>query len=63
MRDHGLCQECLREGMIRVADTVHHLVPLRQDWDRRLDLNNLKSVCNSCHNTIEKTRRHPGGYE
>lgn len=48
-RDAYLCQRCLRERRITRADTVHHIVPVEQDWSRRLDLSNVESVCRDCH--------------
>lgn len=51
-RDFYLCQPCLRERRITKADMVHHIVPIKQDWSRRLDLSNLESICISCHNKI-----------
>ena len=52
IRDKGLCQECLKEKKITPADTVHHIVELREDWGRRLDMDNLVSLCASCHSRI-----------
>ena len=40
-----ICEVC-RE---RPAVEVHHIVPIREDWERRLDVNNLQSLCASCH--------------
>jgi len=54
IRDIYLCQECLRRKKITPADMVHHIVPLRDDWDKGLDLDNLESLCSACHN-----REHP----
>lgn len=51
-RDHHLCQECLGEKRITPADVVHHLVPISEDWGRRLDSGNCVSLCASCHNRI-----------
>ncbi|HHV61139.1 MAG TPA: AAA family ATPase [Firmicutes bacterium] len=51
-RDAYLCQPCLREHRITPADTVHHIVPIEQDWDRRLDLSNLEAICRACHNRL-----------
>lgn len=59
-RDHGMCQDCmdrLRAGYgIRPhrAQMVHHIIPLEERPDLALDLNNLRSLCNECHN-----RQHP----
>ena len=44
-RDNYLCSRC----KVRVADTVHHIIPTRTDWSKRLDINNLESLCSSCH--------------
>lgn len=49
-RDNYLCQDCLSENRITRADTVHHLVEISVDWSKRLDINNLVSLCASCHN-------------
>lgn len=37
---------------IRRADTVHHIVELTEDWERRLDPLNLIPLASSTHNTI-----------
>ena len=49
MRDNGLCQHCLKDNNITHADMVDHIIPIRVDWSKRLDINNLQSLCNSCH--------------
>ena len=36
------------------ADTVHHITPLRDDWSKRLDINNLMSLHHDTHSTIER---------
>ena len=61
VRDHGLCQECLRQGRITKADTVHHIVELREDWSRRLDPANLISLCSACHNVVHGLKGRPQG--
>lgn len=50
IKDGGLCQECLRAGKIKPACHVHHKVELDEDWDLRIDIDNLESACVSCHN-------------
>lgn len=52
--DTGLCQKCKKEGKITIADMVHHKVEIKDDWDKRLDIENLISLCNKCHNSIHK---------
>lgn len=53
MRDHYLCQECLRQKKITTADMVHHKKPVRLYWQLRLVLSNLESLCNYCHSQID----------
>jgi len=53
IRDHGLCQDCLLEQRITPADMVHHKIPVRMNWDLRLRLDNLVSLCSSCHSKID----------
>lgn len=58
-RDNNLCQVCLRmrhnttqqytfEGL-----EVHHIEPIVQAWDRRLDDSNLITVCRYHHEMAE----------
>ena len=56
----GLCEECLKEGIVTIARPVHHIIPIEtartKEEMRRLafDWNNLMSLCQSCHNRIHK---------
>lgn len=52
IRDHYLCQECLKEKKLTVADMVHHIIELLDNWDLGLTLSNLMSLCYRCHNKI-----------
>ena len=60
MRDGGMCQDCMdrmRAGYgikPRRATMVHHIVPIDERPDLALDLDNLRSLCDECHN-----REHP----
>jgi 5-methylcytosine-specific restriction enzyme A len=60
VRDHYLCQHCLEHNRITRAVIVDHIVPIAVDWSRRLDINNLQSLCQACHNrkTAEDKRRY-----
>lgn len=57
-RDNGLCQRCLKAGILKRADVVHHIVEIKVDWSKRLELSNLESLCHTCHNTIHKSAPH-----
>lgn len=48
-RDKGLCQLCLFKEKIKSSDTVHHIEPLKDNWNRRVSLDNLVSLCDRCH--------------
>jgi 5-methylcytosine-specific restriction protein A len=47
---NGLCEHCLKKGIVRQAREVHHIVPIEEDWNKRLDIDNLVALCNDCHN-------------
>lgn len=49
VRDHAICKDCLDKNTITPYNTVHHIVPIKEDWSRRLDINNLICLCESCH--------------
>ena len=48
-RDYGLCKDCLCNGMTTLYDTVHHIIPIKVNYSKRLDIDNLISLCESCH--------------
>nr|DAS04648.1 MAG TPA: HNH endonuclease [Caudoviricetes sp.] len=54
-RDNGLCQDCLRKGLITPGKEVHHIVELTEDniGDASISLgaDNLITLCKSCHET------------
>lgn len=51
---NSLCVKCLADGIVKKADVVDHIVPLKDDWSKRLDWNNWQPLCQYHHN--EKTR-------
>ncbi len=51
-RDNYLCQRCLKRGRLRAAALVHHIKPLDTFPDLGLELDNLLSLCDACHNRI-----------
>jgi len=40
-----LCEQCKTEGFDTLATEVHHKVTIRQDPTKRLDFDNLMSLC------------------
>lgn len=43
----------MTRGEVIPADTVHHIIPLRDDWTRRCDVDNLISLSHGSHSYIE----------
>ena len=43
-----LCEPCERDGRLTGADTVHHIIEIR-DGGATMDFDNLESICRSCH--------------
>ena len=56
----GLCEECMKQGIVTPARCVHHIVPIEtartKDEMKRLafDVNNLRALCFACHAHIHK---------
>ncbi len=44
-----LCQDCLKFNRLTAAEEVHHIIEVKDDWDKRYDEDNLISLCKSCH--------------
>ena len=54
-RDKYLCQVCAREGRYTYDGLeVHHAVPLEDDFDKRLDNDNLITLCERHHEMAER---------
>ena len=49
-RDKFLCQNCLKNGIYNFNKLeVHHIVPISKDWEKRLNNDNLITLCSKCH--------------
>lgn len=46
---NGLCELCYKEGIIKEAREIHHIVPINENWNKRLDYENLIALCPSHH--------------
>lgn len=44
----------MTEGIIVAADMVHHIIPVKDDWDKRIDIDNLISLNGNTHGMIEQ---------
>ncbi|WP_367341786.1 HNH endonuclease [Limosilactobacillus sp.] len=49
LENNPVCIECLKHGIVRKADVADHIVPIRKDWSKRLDMNNLQPLCAKHH--------------
>ena len=47
---NGLCEMCRAKGIIREAKEIHHIEPITENWNKRLDYDNLIALCSDCHN-------------
>ena len=60
-----LCEDCAeeaRQGLraetdIQPATDVHHVVPLSECWERRLDWSNFRGLCDAHHKAKRKKTR------
>jgi len=48
-RDNPFCEKCEQDGRIELAVLVDHMIPVRHSEERRLDRENLWSLCSQCH--------------
>ena len=54
-RDDGIDQYALHTtGKLIPGTSVHHIIPLADDWSRRLDMSNLILLSEQTHGEIEK---------
>lgn len=45
IRDHYLCQECLRRGIVTQANIVHHIEDLKDAPEKALDMDKASVHC------------------
>ena len=59
-RTNGLCEECMKHGIVRAGVDCHHIVPVEtattpQEMERLcFDVNNVRLLCIACHSAIHK---------
>ena len=44
----------MTRGEIMQADTAHHIIPLKDNWEKRCDISNLMSLNHDTHSMIEQ---------
>ena len=59
-RAHYLCENCLRKGIYKPAEIVHHIIEIDPITIERpeiaLNFDNLEAVCRECHNELHDNR-------
>ena len=59
-RAHHLCENCLRKGIYKPAEIVHHIIEIDPVTIERpeiaLNFDNLEAVCRECHNELHDNR-------
>lgn len=53
-RDKGLCLLCFYNNIIEGQGAVHHIDEIKDNWDLRLDEDNLICLCAKCHRNVHK---------
>ena len=51
---HIWCEECLKRGIHKTADTVHHRCGYNS-WSTFCDISKWEAICASCHSKIHTT--------
>lgn len=54
IKQNPLCEHCQEKDKVTAATEVDHIIPIEVDWSRRLEWNNLQSLCHRCH--MQKTQ-------
>jgi 5-methylcytosine-specific restriction enzyme A len=52
LRDEYMCVRCRKNGIDKLADMVHHIIPISECVSKAFDLDNLMSLCDGedgCH--------------
>jgi 5-methylcytosine-specific restriction endonuclease McrA len=49
LKKDPLCQMCLPKGFLKDGMDIDHIVEIKDDYSRRLDISNLQTLCRSCH--------------
>lgn len=60
LREHPLCAEHERQGLIAAGNEVDHIIPHRGDMTLFWQRSNWQTLCKACHSS--KTAREDGGF-
>ena len=51
--DNPLCEWCEANGLVVAAQEIHHKIPIKEAPEKRLEMDNLESLCRACHETTK----------
>ena len=51
------CLFCEERGIKKLANVVDHIIPIVVDWDKRVEWDNLRSLCKTCHDNLSNLAR------
>lgn len=54
LNSNPLCVMCLAEDRVQPAEHVDHIVPITRDATRRLDVTNLRALCQPHHSQVTR---------
>lgn len=54
LKKYPCCALCEKEGYVKGADTVDHVIPHKGDEELFWDDNNLQSLCKQCHDMVKQ---------
>ena len=54
IRDYGLCQDCLKDNIVTAYNTVHHIDTIKNNFNKRLSIDNLICLCEEHHQERHK---------
>lgn len=60
LAEHPVCAMCARQGRTTAANTVDHIRPHDDDYDKFWDMDNWQSLCSTCHNSIKQQQERHG---
>ena len=52
--EYPLCEACSKKDIVTAATEIDHKVPIKIDYDLRLEWNNLQALCHRCHSKKTK---------
>ena len=57
LEENPFCVFCDSLGETKIAKVVDHIIPIVDDWEKRLDIDNLRPLCKECHDNLSHLAR------